>query len=100
MLFSLTVFYTIYCQCYIGVVNKSLDELVSNAIYLCKDHEEVSPAMFQRTLSVDFITGKKVFEELHKLGIICEVKVNILDDDEENPLGTIDKTKLKEFLLN
>lgn len=44
--------------------------------------------------------AKKVFEELIKLGIIYEVKENILDDDVENPLGTVDKTKLKEFFVN
>ena len=81
-------------------MDKSIDDLISDAIFLCKDHEEVSPAMFQRTLMTDFNIGKKVFEELVKLKIVYDVRENILDDDVENPLGTVDKVKLKEFLAN
>lgn len=81
-------------------MTKALDELVDNAIHICKKYEEVSPALFQRTLMTDFNTGKKVFEELIKLGVVYDIRENILDDDIENPLGTVDKAKLKEFFVN
>jgi hypothetical protein len=81
-------------------VKKSLDELISNAIIVCKEYEEVSPAMFQRTLMIDFYTGIKVFMELVKIGAISDYWKDEFDDEEENLIGKVDKIKLKEFLAN
>jgi hypothetical protein len=79
-----------------------IEKLVDDALALCnrEKYKQVIPALFQRCLSTDFYTGKKVFDELVKLKVISEVKENILDDDVENPLGEIDKSRLREFFLN
>lgn len=76
------------------------DELVSNAIFLCKDSDKVSPAMLQRTLSTDFYTGLKVFKELVKIGVVSDYWKDEFDDEDENLIGKVDKKKLKEFLTN
>lgn len=81
-------------------MNRDFDELISNAIYICKGHDKVSPGIFQRMLSLDFDTGLKVFKELVSLGIISEYWIDEFDEDEENFIGKIDKEKLKEYLTN
>jgi hypothetical protein len=79
-----------------------LEKLVDDALVLCnkEEYKEVSPALFQRCLSTDFYSAKKVFDELAKLKVIGEVKKNIYDDEGDNPLGEIDRSRLREFFLN
>lgn len=81
-------------------MNRDFDDLVTEAIYVCKDSEKASPAMLARTLAVDFKTGLKVFNELVDLKIIPEFEPDEFDEDGENLIGTIDKQKLKEFTAN
>lgn len=81
-------------------MNKDFDELIGDAIHICKDHDKASPAMFQRMLSLDFNTALKVFKELVTLGIVPEYEPDEFDEDGDNFIGKIDKEKLKEFLTN
>ncbi len=78
-----------------------LDELVNNAIYLCKkgDYDRVSPYLFQRQLMIDLDTAIRLFEELKKIKLVTNVEYTNEEGD-ENWIGYIDKEKLKELIVN
>ncbi len=89
------------------MTQEALDKQISNAIYLCndRDYDTVSPALFQRSLSLDFSEGLRVFKELVGMGIIIhywlEGEIDEKDEESrENYIGQIDKAFLKKHLQN
>jgi hypothetical protein len=80
-------------------MGKTMDELISEAIWICKDYDTVSSALFQRSLSLDYEIADKIFLELEKIGLITNV---VIDDDSENPnrIGFVNIEKLEELTTN
>ncbi len=81
-----------------AVKNKAFDSLVSDAIYLCKDREVVSPYLFQRLLPIDLETAERIFDELQKLGLLVNVRPQ--EDDQEAIIADVNKEKLRELQTN
>ncbi len=74
------------------------DELISGATMLCKNHDQVSPYLFQRRLVIDLDTAEELFRELEKISLIINVRLQ--EYDEEAIVADVNKAKLRELSLN
>lgn len=77
---------------------EDIDKLIGDALFLCKKYGKASPPLLQRLLSLDYDTAEKVFLALVDMGVIVNVQKQ--EDDEEIPIGDIDKEALLEYLKN
>lgn len=83
-----------------SISKKALDQLVSSAIYICKSYEDVSTALFQRTLMTDYNHAKVVVDELIKIKLMVDCKTDRDEDGYENVICKVNKQKLKELNTN
>lgn len=83
-----------------SISKKVFDQLVSSAIYICKSYEEVSTALFQRTLMTDYDHAKVVVDELIKIKLMADCRIDKDEDGYENVICKVNKQKLKELSTN
>ena len=77
----------------------SLYHLIAEALYICKKYDQVSPALFQRIMSIDFDIAEALFFKLKSIKLVTNVRAQE-DDDENNPIADVNRVKLKELSTN
>lgn len=77
---------------------EDIDKLIGDALFLCKKYDKAAPPLFQRLLGLDYNTAEKVFFALVDMGVVVNVQKQ--EDDEEVPIGDIDKNALLGYLKN
>ncbi len=79
-----------------------LDRLISEAIYVCRryDYNEVSTALFQRRLMTDYDHAKVVVDELVKIKLMVDCRIDKDEDGYKNVICRVDKEKLKQLSSN
>ena len=80
-------------------ITAKMDELVSEAIWICKEYDRVGVPLFQRKMSLDYHTAEKVFQELEKIELISNAE-DEFDGEDSVRIGNINKEKLAELLKN
>lgn len=83
-----------------SVSKKVFDQLVSSAIYTCKSYEDVSTALFQRTLMTDCDHAKVVVGELIKIKLMIDCRIDRDEAGYENVICKVNKQKLRELSAN
>lgn len=76
------------------------DELIDNAIEICKAFDHVSPYLLHRMLSINLERAAKIFYQLKDLRIIAKEKYLRSSTEYSTHLGVVDKKKIRELSLN
>lgn len=82
------------------IIKDDLADLVKEATELLvnEDYDKISNYLFQRQLRIDYLTASLVVDKLFHDKVLYNPILS--EDEDDNIILTVDKNKLRSFLIN